>query len=347
MKFMVLLPIIALCGYASGLMVETFAEGEDSKLQRLADTGQLDPGWIPFLLNADFYNIQKLTSNASIEYSDIPKFVQIGHLWIEEGSPINSANVAIHDGVHPVTIGDKKSLQNVVDKCIFHSPDDFSPLCVICKVLDAAGETIGEGFVAENVDYIGSNIVEIDVFSIPIPEDPLAPLTNDIQEVMGIEVTICRLNEGCTPGFWKNNFGAWPEPFNPGTLFEDAFMLNAAQAQVIEDFFGEDYPLGEAISAKGGGLNALVRHATAGLLSEATENLAYGLSMAQIKELIQDALDNADNNSFVETAKNIFAAANEQNCPLSADESGKTFDDEEKDGEEEGTGGKGGGKKDK
>jgi len=250
MKIALIFVLIAILGYGTGLVVEVIAEGDDSKLQRLADTGQFDPSWIPFLLNADLYNFNNLIETISLEFLDIPKFVQIGQLLVQEEAPIDHANVAFDIEVIKVIEEGQISLQNVVSECIFHSPDDFAPLCIICKVLDAGGNVIGKGAITDpTMSYTGSTIIPIPLSPVPEPylemEPELtmdyilhlekvekmllqssvqtiegglpAPQTNDVQDVEGVRLILCEFNEGCTPGFWRTHsefgpasFNAWP-----------------------------------------------------------------------------------------------------------------------------------------
>ena len=63
--------------------------------------------------------------------------------------------------------------------------------------------------------------------------------------------------EGCTPGFWRNHPSVWPT--NPNRL--------------LNEFFGDNVPfdtsltLWQAVNLKGGGINAVARHAAAGVLN--------------------------------------------------------------------------------
>lgn len=104
--------------------------------------------------------------------------------------------------------------------------------------------------------------------------------------------------EGCTPGYWRNTRLEWP--IDQGTLFSDAFGV------------GPDTPLSETVKAKGGGANALQRHATAGLLN-ALSSVEYPYTSAQVIEQVQDAYATGD----YEAAKDVLEAANELGCPLS------------------------------
>jgi hypothetical protein len=123
---------------------------------------------------------------------------------------------------------------------------------------------------------------------------------------------VCYQNEpggnGCTPGYWRNHADRW---------------LGVAPGDGFDATFGVDlYPgtLGQAIWAQGGGVNALARHATAGLLNayggvpngDGT-TVDYPFTVAQVIEMVQDA----EANGLIELYKDIFEAANELGCPLS------------------------------
>ncbi|WP_174548642.1 SdrD B-like domain-containing protein, partial [Azohydromonas lata] len=118
--------------------------------------------------------------------------------------------------------------------------------------------------------------------------------------------------EGLTPGFWKNHTGdggaplsGWPET---GLVPTDSF----------ESLFGVDVPgsaptLLQALSTNGGGVSALLRHASAALLNAANPNVDYFYSREQIVTLVQQAFASGD----YEAAKNLFAAQNELGADLS------------------------------
>lgn len=103
-------------------------------------------------------------------------------------------------------------------------------------------------------------------------------------------------DEGCTPGFWKNHLELWSATgFSTGDDFDTVFGV---------DLFDPDITLEQAINAKGGGVNKLARHGTAGLLSAAHPDVAYPFTVAEVIALVQAG--DAD----------ALAAANELGCPL-------------------------------
>jgi hypothetical protein len=120
--------------------------------------------------------------------------------------------------------------------------------------------------------------------------------------------------EGCTPGFWKthSSYGpapeaGWPETgYSPDELVDDAFDFVTPQ-------FG-DLTLLEALELEGGGVNALLRHAVAGLLNAANPNVSYFYTVNQVIQLTTDALAPGGD---VEGTKDLFEYQNEMGCDLS------------------------------
>ncbi len=108
--------------------------------------------------------------------------------------------------------------------------------------------------------------------------------------------------EGCTPGYWKqpHHFDSW---------------VGYAPAQSFEAVFGRDVPgtpsLLNALGMKGGGLNALMRHATAALLNTSS-GVNYGMTPAQVISAFQAAFDSGN----FEPTKDMFDAMNNRGCPL-------------------------------
>lgn len=115
--------------------------------------------------------------------------------------------------------------------------------------------------------------------------------------------------QGCTPGFWKNSPGSWPATgYSTGDNFDTVFGTS---------LFSPDITLMQAISLKGGGTNALARHAVAGLLGAAHPDVAYTLTASEIIAGVQAALANGT----VESTKDMLDRYNNQGCPLANDNS--------------------------
>ena len=111
--------------------------------------------------------------------------------------------------------------------------------------------------------------------------------------------------EGCTPGYWRqeHHFDSYPAPpYSPDTLFVDAFGVDAFPGQTLS----------EVTRAKGGGLNALGRHAVAALLNAASGDVDYDRTPDQVIDSFAAAYASGD----YEFLKNLFESFNEQGCPL-------------------------------
>ena len=115
--------------------------------------------------------------------------------------------------------------------------------------------------------------------------------------------------EGCTPGFGKQeqHFSSWPEPYLPKSDLAQTFGV---------DPLAGDPTLLEGLEAKGGGLNALYRHAVAALLNAASDGLDYRYDVPTVLAMFVAALVSGD----YETTKDAFEAASEGDCPLPLNE---------------------------
>jgi len=162
MKTAYIILLIVLIGYGSGLVIEAVAEGEQSKLLRLASTGTFDEDWLPFFLDAQMKKIYDLKRSVGLETLGLPNILQSGELHDQQDSIIDGANISFNLGVVKTVIDGKTILQNVVDTCYFHSDDSFGPMCVICKILDKDGQVVGAGMIKEDQKrYRASDTIEI------------------------------------------------------------------------------------------------------------------------------------------------------------------------------------------
>lgn len=119
--------------------------------------------------------------------------------------------------------------------------------------------------------------------------------------------------DGCTPGFWKNNTGAWaPTGYSPGATYGSVF------AGAPSDFAG--LTLLDAMSASGGETAALVRHSVAALLNLAHPDVANppGWDVPALINAVNAAFASPD---MVSSLHDTLEALNEAGCPLNADES--------------------------
>jgi hypothetical protein len=116
------------------------------------------------------------------------------------------------------------------------------------------------------------------------------------------------VGQGCTPGFWRNdtpaNRPAWnylstlTPPLTPTSQFLDS---------------GSEY--NAALTATGGGYNALLRHASAAYLDASMGSyVGYPYTTGEVQAIWDTAISTGD----YEPAKDKLQTANELGCPLSA-----------------------------
>jgi len=129
--------------------------------------------------------------------------------------------------------------------------------------------------------------------------------------------------EGCTPGYWRNHTGegpgrqanAWePTGFATTDLFRDPFD-RIITVRTGGRTSATDPTLLQAVVALGGGTNALARHAVAALLNAAHPDVNSYYSVAEVIQLVQDALDGTGPYG-IDGTKDLLEMANELGCPL-------------------------------
>jgi hypothetical protein len=122
-------------------------------------------------------------------------------------------------------------------------------------------------------------------------------------------------DEGCTPGYWKQeqHFGSWTR-YTPSTTFFEVFgcpiVIKWSEGGKPGDT--ADPTLLQTLQAKGGGINALARHAVAAWLNAANPDVDYAFTTFEVIALFQGAYDSGD----FESTKEMFEEANEASCPL-------------------------------
>ena len=104
--------------------------------------------------------------------------------------------------------------------------------------------------------------------------------------------------QGLTPGFWKqpHHFKFWTD-YQTDDKYADVFGVD----------LGCDLTLLDALRAKGGGMNALLRHSVAALLNAANTNVNYRYSVEEVKATVQQAFLTGE----FESAKDVLEAQNE------------------------------------
>jgi hypothetical protein len=119
-----------------------------------------------------------------------------------------------------------------------------------------------------------------------------------------MEVVVPNDGEGCTPGYWRNlkQHGDEWVGYSPNQYFDDVFGI------------GPHMMLADAVRLGGGGENALIRHAVAGLLNASSPDVDYFYTEAEIIAMVQNAYAQGD----YEAAKDLFEAQNSDDtfCPI-------------------------------
>lgn len=143
---------------------------------------------------------------------------------------------------------------------------------------------------------------------------PCANFANNyfINNVHGVTVTYTNVftpptgNEGCTPGYWKQDqhFDSYPAGITPSTLFSSIFGVGGSLTFL------------EALELNGGGTNALWRHGAAAYLNALSSGVDYQYTTAQVIAIVNGT--GAFAGLSVEDRKNLLDAANNGvgGCPL-------------------------------
>ena len=119
--------------------------------------------------------------------------------------------------------------------------------------------------------------------------------------------------EGCTPGFWKNNADKkdavqWgPTGFSPSQLVSSLF--SAAPPEI------GSLTLLQGLSLGGGGEEALTRQAIAAVLNAAHPDVDYPLTVTEIQTLVNEAFATGTDEE-IEALKDMLDAANNASCPI-------------------------------
>jgi hypothetical protein len=151
-------------------------------------------------------------------------------------------------------------------------------------------------------------------------------------EVTGVRKIACvvfccpeSIAEGCTPGYWRQeqHFGSWGD-IGQDELFAASFcegdedLITIRMGQVKGQQEKHNPTLLQAVWARGGGINALARHAVAALLNAAS-GIDYPLSVVDVRIIVCAALTDGGD-SAINEAKDTLAELNEIYCPLNGEE---------------------------
>jgi hypothetical protein len=166
--------------------------------------------------------------------------------------------------------------------------------------------TFHEGFACFEVDcsLTTTTTLATTTTTVKVTTTTVKPTTTTVKPTT--TTTTVKAPEGCTPGYWKqdHHFDSWVD-YVPGDSFEVVF--------------GRDVPgnptLLDGLRARGGGLNALMRHTVAALLNASSPDVGPVAAFDTAAEVI-DAFQAAFDSGDYETTKNMLAASNEAGCPL-------------------------------
>jgi len=316
MKTYALLLAIAVMGYGTGILMESIAFGQESKIQNLIQTGSMTERWIPFGLGSAFstFSIPENFVVIAELNADSMSFLKEGHLDIGD-AVLTNGYVDFKIEVENV---DGKFLANKVTECIFQPEETVEEItCLVCELLEADGVTIAAD---GNIDLTGLGLVAFQSETILV--DPTSPWSDNVQNIHAVRIKVCIPEEeggqGCTPGFWKQSqhFGHW-ETYSPGDDYETIFGVQIVIKEP-NNAMNNMPTLLEALNAQGGAQNALARHSVAALLNAASSGTSFLFTEAGVIALVQAAFVDG---SF-EQKKNLLAAENELGCPLSGQDPG-------------------------
>jgi len=129
-------------------------------------------------------------------------------------------------------------------------------------------------------------------------------------------------DEGCSPGFWKNDASkrgeaTWADTvFGPDELWEDFFLPVELR---VKSGNADSPTLEEALNAKGGKINALAREAVAAILNDSHPEIDYPLDFDAIQDLVNAAVSDGSNIA-IENARSTLFPLNHNGetviCPL-------------------------------
>jgi uncharacterized repeat protein (TIGR01451 family) len=183
-------------------------------------------------------------------------------------------------------------------------------------------------------DSLAAGASDTEVFTRPIADtdpDPLVntatvnatvvTLGNPLSAESSCSVSIIVVGEeGCTPGYWKNNTECW-ECYSTDTLFSAVFgghvitIFNGGNPKQSSNYTTNPTLL-QALGANGGGVNALARDAVAALLNACDEDIAYPLSVQGVIDAVNEALDaGADEIDSLHLLLDLY---NNYGCPQDA-----------------------------
>ena len=306
---------MAIMGYSTGILLESLAYGEDSKIQSLLKTGTMTNQWVPLGIGSGSLQSDLDAESLSLKASSL-LFIKQGHLLV--GDPI------LTNGYVDFTFAVENAgdfLANKITECIFQPEDDIpEATCIICNLTDINRVPVAHG--SQDLTGIGLNALQPIVLTIHPIDEVNDPWANNVDNIHGVSIKVCLPDEGgqgCTPGFWKQDFhfGFWALPFIPTTDYEGVFGVDIL-IKKKDRTFEETPTFFESLEALGGAQNALARHSVAAILNAASPGTSFDFTVAGVIAIVQAAFASGD----FEGAKNQLSASNEAGCPIGGQDPG-------------------------
>ncbi len=247
MKLFVFILLAVMVGYTSGLMAEAAMEGEYSKINSLAATGEFNEKWIPFNLSPkinEFVATYGVLS-ASMGFLENAEMANIPENTIAE------IDFTISTEKRTSLIDGGNYLVNRISECIFEADQLIFTSCIICLLKDDTGTNIAKGQTNIGTQYDPAD----GSISIPMTEflelDPPMEFEQDITDVRNVhavELGICiDGDEGCSAKFWERNKKQWPPAYDDKDKFKFVFDIQSE----IKIGKKTDPSLKDALKAKG------------------------------------------------------------------------------------------------
>ncbi|MFC1866487.1 hypothetical protein ACFLYB_07265 [Chloroflexota bacterium] len=168
--------------------------------------------------------------------------------------------------------------QNAIDSLTApYDPDRLNEIVTGANANDGFMPGGGEKLVVVLSPMLGDEVGQTVLITIDIPEEG---------------------DEGCTPGFWKNNAKnkdavAWVG-YDPEDDFSGTFVIDEQELRANGKNVFSDPTLLQALNANGSGINLLARAATAALLNASNPNINYPRTEAEIKADVAAAVAAGD-----------------------------------------------------
>ena len=195
--------------------------------------------------------------------------------------------------------------------------DDFSPVYVSGDTNDDGWLDLGETWLFRSVTFTvqPASYTNTGTVTGTEPRTSQTVTSSDIARYFGRTGA-----EGNTPGFWKTNVDtknaiAWPR-LADGTLVLDPLQPISSLFAGLPPVYA-DLTLDQGLGTGGGGIEALLRHAIAGVLNATHPWVAYPLSAGEVIALVNAAIASG-NPTTIESLKDQFVGYNERGSDLDA-----------------------------